>query len=93
MSPEKRPGVKKNKKNAKSEMHMPKKKILKNQALACERISTKRHSTESRCVIRRSGKHTVCGRAGALFSQEPLQTGAVKGLMVHSRLTQPAWWA
>ena len=49
-------------------------------ALGRKGISIKMHSAESRSVIHRTGKCTVCRCLGVLFSPDILQDGAVKGL-------------
>ena len=51
--------------------------------LGCKGISVKMHSTESRFVVRRTGKYTVCRRLDVHFSPDILQAGAVKGLIYY----------
>jgi len=54
--------------------------------LACERISTKTHSTESRCI--KTGKYTVCRCVCVCTFQPRNLTGwAVKGLTVITPLS------
>ena len=51
---------------------------------SCKQTFIKMHSIESRSVIHRTRKYTLCRRVCALFCLDVLQAGAVKGLILNS---------